>query len=146
MRVALHDDLATELGEGEADGLVALGRTVGEKPRPLGSPRIGRHRLGLLERSRGRAHVDAVDDHRNVERERLPAERLEQPGVGPRPTLVTGYVEAPGSALGVPAKGLEIGGGVVVGGPVLGRRLRLQELYPVDRPVGRRGDHRSARG
>jgi len=67
VRVALDDDLATELREGEAGGLVALRRAVREEPRAPGSPGVGRHRLGLLEGSWRHSDIDAVDDHRHVE-------------------------------------------------------------------------------
>jgi hypothetical protein len=101
VRVALDDHLVPELGEREADGLVSLGGPVAEEPRPLGAPGVGGELLGLLERGRRRADVDAVDDHRHVEREGAPAQRRVQLAVGAGAALVPRDVEAPRVAPGV---------------------------------------------
>ena len=64
---------------------------------------------------------EAVDDHRHVEGERVHAERLEQSGVGSYPAIVTGHVEATGSALGVRLKRFKVQSGVMIARPGPGR-------------------------
>src|SRR5690606_12250563 len=55
--------------------------------------------------------VDAADVLRDVERERVVAERVAQARVGARPALVAGDVEAAGAAEAVGDDGVEVRGG-----------------------------------
>src|SRR5699024_3304612 len=50
MGAALGDDVLAEAGDGERDGAVGLGGTVGEEPGATGSPGIGSQGQGLGER------------------------------------------------------------------------------------------------
>ena len=94
VRVALHDDRRAERRQREAERMVALRRAVGQKPRARGAVGLGRELLGPLVGRRGRAEVDAVDVLRDVELERLPADRGAHAEVGAVARLVAGHVEA----------------------------------------------------
>ena len=90
---ALHDDALAALGDGQAGGHVALRGAVGEKPGPPCPPRFGGQAARDLVR-RGRAagnDVDALDERREVERERGAAQRLAQAVIGRGAALVPGH-------------------------------------------------------
>ena len=74
--------------------MVALRRAVGQEPGARGAVGLGGELLGALERRRRRAEVDAVDVLRDVELERLPADRGADAEVGAVARLVAGDVEA----------------------------------------------------
>ena len=98
VRVALHDDRRAERREREAERVVALRRAVGQKPRAGGAVGLGGQLLRPLEGRRGLAEVDAVDVLRDVELERLPADRGAHAEIGAVAGLVAGDVEAGGAA------------------------------------------------
>src|SRR6185369_559363 len=114
VRVALGDDRRAERGEREAERVVALGGAVGEKPRAGGAVGLRRELLRSLERRRLRAEVDAVDVLRDVELERLPADRGADAEVGSRPRLVARDVEAGRPAEAVGDDRVEIWGGGLI--------------------------------
>ena len=121
VRVALHDQRRAERGEREAERVVALAGAVGEEPRARRAVRLGRELLGALERRRLRPEVDPVDVLRDVEHQRVLADRRAQPGVGARARLVAGHVEARGAAEAVGHHRVEVGRGRLVGGDDLPR-------------------------
>jgi hypothetical protein len=104
------------VGERQADRVVAAGAAVDQKPAAPGAPRVGGESLGACERRLFRvgADVNALDPGRQVERQHLLAERLAQRGVGTRPSLVAGDVEAAGVASGVRDHRVEVGRRVLV--------------------------------
>ena len=129
VRVALHDQRRAERGEREAERVVALAGAVGQEPRARRAVGLGGELLGALERRRLRPEVDAVDVLRDVEHQRVLADRGDQPGVRARAGLVAGDVEARGAAEAVGHDGVEVGRGRLVGGDDLTRADR-------DRRVG----------
>jgi hypothetical protein len=107
VRVALHDHRAVA-GQREAEGVVALGRAVGEKPalrRPIGA---GRQQLGAVVGRRRLADVDALDVLGHVVGERAGAEQRDQLGVRAGAPLVPGHVEAGRLARDIRRDGLEV--------------------------------------
>ena len=114
--VALHDHAAAGVAEGHARRVVSLRGAVDEKPRAPGPPRLGGEALGELERRRVRAHVDALDQGGDVERERALADRVGQRRRRARPSLVARDVKAARVALHVREQGLQVGRPVLVAG------------------------------
>ena len=133
VRVALDHQRRAQRREREAERVVALAGAVGEEPRARGAVRLGGELLGALERRRLRPEVDAVDVLRDVEHQRVLADRRHQPGVGARAGLVAGDVEARRAAEAVGHDRVEVGRGRLVGGDDLPRADR-------DRRVGVVGD------
>ena len=107
---ALHDDALAALRDGQAGCHVALRRAVGEKPRPPRAPGVGRQPARDLVRGRRRADagVDALDQGRDVERERCGAQRRTQPAVRREAALVPGHHRAARVAGGERDQRLEI--------------------------------------
>ena len=85
-----------EVGEREADRVVAARAAVDEEPRALGAPGLGRELLGALEAVDGRvlADVDPGDPGRDVHLDRALPEGLDQAGIGAAAALVAGDDEA----------------------------------------------------
>ena len=75
---------------------------------------LGGELLGALERRRLGPEVDPVDVLRDVEHQRVLADRRDQPGVGARAGLVAGHVEARRAAEAVGDDGVEVGRGRLV--------------------------------
>ena len=99
VRVALDDHLATAVGEREQRHVVALRRAVHQEPGAPGAPGLGGQDLGLLERRGLGAHVDAVGERRDVERQRAPARaRRAAPGRRPARPCAPARGSAPGRA------------------------------------------------
>jgi hypothetical protein len=88
--------------------VVALRRTVGEKPRALRAVGGGGEQLGLGVGRRLVADIDAVDALRDVECQRL-AERVTQRRIGAAARLVTGNVESGRPAQAVGEDRVEVG-------------------------------------
>jgi hypothetical protein len=107
---ALDDDLVAEVYEREARDVIALRRAVQQEPGAARAPGLRRQLLRLLPGRRLGTRVDALDQRRDVERERRVAERLAELGIGARPAFVPGDVEAPGPARGIGPQRIEIGG------------------------------------
>ena len=84
VRVALHDDGRAQRREREAERVVALRGAVGQEPRARRPVGLGGELLGALEGRRLGPEVDAVDVLRDVEHQRVLADRRAQPGVGAR--------------------------------------------------------------
>jgi hypothetical protein len=101
MGVALHDDPCAERGQRKAQCVVALGRTVGQKECPASSVGLRREPLRPVIWPGFGADVDAVDEARDVGRERVGPDRLAHAGVRAGPALVPGDVVAGGAAEGV---------------------------------------------
>ena len=114
--VALHDDRRAERRQREAERVVALRRAVGQKPRARRAVGLGGELLGALVRRRRRPEVDAVDVLRDVELERLPADRGAHAEVGAVAGLVAGHVEAGGAAEPVGDDRVEVRRGRLVRG------------------------------
>ena len=153
VRVALDDDGRPERRQREAERVVALGGAVGQEPRARRAVGLGGELLGALERRRLGPEVDAVDVLRDVEHQRVLADRRDQPGVGARAGLVAGDVEARRAAEAVGDDGVEVGRGRLVARDDLARPDRHRRvgvvrerraLSPGPAGAGRRG--RSRRG
>ena len=91
---ALHDDALAALRDGQAGRHVALRRAVGEKPRPPRAPGVGRQPARDLVRGRrgADAGVDALDQGRDVERERCAPSAARSPRSAARPPLCPGTI------------------------------------------------------
>jgi hypothetical protein len=113
VRVALHHDGRTERRQRQAERVVALRGAVSQKPRARGAVGLGGQLLRPFVRRRRLAEVDAVDVLRDVELERLPADRRAHAEIGAVAGLVTGDVEAGRPAEAVGDDGVQV------------RRLRL---------------------
>ena len=94
MRVALEDHPDARGRQGQAQGVVALGGAVGEKPGSGGAVGVRGQLLGALVRGGRRPDVDALDVLRHVEQQSTVAQRGAQPRVGALAALVAGDVEA----------------------------------------------------
>jgi hypothetical protein len=88
-------------GQRKAQGVVALGRAVGQKECPASPVGLRREPVGPVIRPRLRAVVDAVDEQRDVGRERVGADRLSHAGVRAGSALVPGYVTAGSATEGI---------------------------------------------
>ena len=107
---ALHDHASPELGDGQAGRQIALRGAVGQQPRAPGAPRLGREPpCGLVrgDSAVGR-DVDALDERRQVERQRVLGERIAQVAVRRDAALVTGHHRPPRAARSVGSQRLEI--------------------------------------
>ena len=108
--VALRHDLGAAMGERQKGRVVSLRRAVDEPPGAARTPGLGGEPLGLDERGRLLADVDAPGERGDVERERLRADRLGEARVRARAALVAGHVQAAGHARGIGAQRVEVGG------------------------------------
>jgi hypothetical protein len=114
VRVALEHHALARTRQGQAQRVVALRRPVGQEPRARGAVRLGGELLGALVGRRRRPEVDAHDVLRDVERQRVLAERPAQPRVRARACLVAGHVKARGAAEAVGDDRVEVGRGRLV--------------------------------
>jgi hypothetical protein len=89
VRVALRQHVLPGPGQRQAQGVVALGRAVGEKPGPLCAVGLGGQDLRLVVRGGPGPEVDPRHRLVDIEGQRL-ADGPAQAGVGPRPALVPG--------------------------------------------------------
>ena len=130
---ALHDDAIAALGDGQAGRQVALRGAVGQKPRPPGAPRIGRQPPGDLVRGdlAARRDVDALDERRQVERQRPVGQRIAQAAVRRAAALVAGHHRPPRAARGEGPQRLEIRRRVLAG-----MRAALGHRRALERPGG----------
>ena len=144
---------APERREREAERVVALGRAVGQEPRARRAVGLGGELLGALVRRRLGPEVDALDVLRDVEQQRVLADRERSPGSAPAPRLVAGDVEARRAAEAVGDERVEVGRGRLVARDDLARPDRdrrvgvVRERHgasPGPAGAGRRG--RSRRG
>ena len=116
--VALHHHPLAEMGEGEADRVVAARAAVDQEPAAPRPPGLGRQSLRERERHLGGIgpDVDALDAGRQVELEQPVAERLAQGRVRARAALVAGHVKPAGVAIGVRDHRVEVRGRVLLHG------------------------------
>jgi hypothetical protein len=110
VRVSLGHDAVAAMAERQQGHVVPLRRAVHQPPRSPRAPRLRRQALGLAERRGLVADVDPVGQRRDVDGEDALAEGLYEAGVGARPALVAGYVEAPRLAGRPCAQGVEVRG------------------------------------
>ena len=109
VRVALYEHVLAGLGQRQAQGVVALGGAVGQKPRLPRAVTHGRQLLRALVRSGGRPGVDPLDVLADVERQRALADRRSQPGVRAGASLVARHVKAHRAAQAVGDDRLQVG-------------------------------------
>ena len=94
VRVALHHHLRAQRGDGQAQRVVALCRAVGQQPGLPCAVSLRGEQLGLVEGRRVVAEIDALDVLRDVQRERVRAQRGAQRRIDAGARLVPGDVEA----------------------------------------------------
>ena len=109
MGVALYHDLVTVMRQRQTSRQVALRGAVDQEPGARRAPRIRRQPLRLFEGRRLGAEVDAVGQRRDIERERLLADRLDQARVGAGAALVSGHVQPGRASRRVGAQRLQVG-------------------------------------
>ena len=115
MDVALHDDAAARVAQGQERGVVPLRGAADEEPGAGSSPRVGGELLGLLEGvGIGRPDVDALDERRQVHVERLLPERLDHRRVCANAALVPRNRQPRRLARGVLAQGVDVGNPVLL--------------------------------
>ena len=123
--VALSDHLRAAVAEREQRHVVSLRRPVHQPPGAARAPGLGRQLLRGRERSGLLTLIDAVGERGDVERDGRGAERLDEPGIGARTSLVPGHVETPGPTLPEGLQCVQIGGvGLRSGGPAARRTRR----------------------